>query len=97
MCFKEENDKIYLFIKVQAGQAKNEIYKIQNNKLIIKINAPRDKGKANKALIKYLAKILNLKQADIYLKSGEANPIKTLVISNAALSCMKEILKKLDK
>ena len=66
--------------KVQPGAAKNEIAGIQGDALKIKINAPPMKGKANKALIDFVAKELGVKKSDVEIISGHTSKIKKIKV-----------------
>lgn len=56
------------------------------------IKAPATEGKANAAIIAYLAKVLGLTKSSIEIKSGTVSSFKTLVI-DADLS---EVLSQLE-
>jgi len=59
-----------LSIYVQPNSSKNEIVGEYNGMLKIKIKAPADSGKANKELVYFLAKYLNLKKNQITIIKG---------------------------
>jgi len=67
-------------VKVQPGASKDEIVGVQGDALKIKINAPPLKGKANKALIDFLAKELAVKKSQIEILSGHTSRIKTIKV-----------------
>jgi len=67
-------------VKVQPGASKDEIVGVQGDALKIKINAPPLKGKANKALIDFLAKELAVKKSQIEVISGHTSRIKTIKV-----------------
>ena len=67
-------------VKVQPGAAKNEIIGVQGDVLKIKINAPPVKGKANKALIDFLAKELGVKKSEVEILSGHTSRVKTIKV-----------------
>jgi len=59
----EKTDNGVLFkVKVQPLARNDEIVGVQGDTLKIKINAPPVKGKANKALIDFLAKEFGMKK-----------------------------------
>jgi uncharacterized protein (TIGR00251 family) len=70
----------YLKIKVTPNAKKNEIIESSNNFMRVKINASPEKGRANKELIKFLAKHLNIKKSAILIKSGEKSRTKIIQI-----------------
>lgn len=67
-------------IKVQPGAAKNEIVGVQEDALKIRINAPPVKGKANRALIDFLAEKLQVRKSEIEILSGHTSKIKKIKV-----------------
>jgi len=65
-------------VRVQPGASKNEIVGIQEDALKIRISAPPVEGKANKALIQFLAKQLAVKRNQVEIMSGHTSRIKTI-------------------
>lgn len=68
-------------VKVVPASSKTMIAGTLDNMLKVKIAAPPEDGKANKSLIDFMAKLLNLKKKDIKIVSGKTSPIKVLRIS----------------
>ena len=73
-------DAVTFKVKVQPGAAKNEIIGVQGDVLKIKINAPPVKGKANKALMDFLAKELGVKKSEIEIVSGHTSRVKKIKV-----------------
>ncbi len=46
----------------------------------IRLSAPPEKGKANAALVAYLAKVLSVKKSAVRIVSGTISPIKQIVV-----------------
>ena len=66
--------------KVTAG-AKSNSFKKENGIYYIRITAKAIDGKANKSIIEFLAKELNLKKKDIEIIRGEKSSKKIISIS----------------
>lgn len=81
-------------VKVVPGSSKTQIMGTLGEMLKIKIAAPPEKGKANKSLIAFLAKLLGLKKNDIEIVSGKTNPVKVLRISGTDPVLVKSLLIK---
>ena len=77
---------VRLAVQISAGAKHNQIIGIINNALKIKLNAPAIEGRANKALTRYLASLLNVPQQAIILLRGETNKHKLLEIHAAHLN-----------
>jgi len=86
---------VKLQIKVIPGSSKDCIAGWLDDTLKIKVKAPPEKGKANKAVIKLLEKSLVLAKGSISIESGQTSPIKTVVISCDDESAIKEKLANL--
>ena len=74
------DDGVIFKVKVQPGVAKNEIVGVQGDALKIKIGAPAVKGKANKALVDFLAEKLGVKKSEIEITSGRTSKIKKIKV-----------------
>jgi hypothetical protein len=77
---RKTDDGVVFRIKVQPGAVKNEIMGVQGDVLKIKISAPPVKGKANKALIDFLAKELGVKRSEVEIVSGHTSRIKKIKV-----------------
>jgi len=76
------NSKVYLKIKVRAGANRNEVSGIlEDGTIKINIAASPVKNKANKELISFLAKELELPRSKLKIIKGEKNKLKILKIS----------------
>lgn len=71
---------INLEVKVTAG-AKSNSFKKENELYYIRIMAKAIDGKANKSIIEFLAKELNLKKKDIEIIRGEKSGKKIISIN----------------
>lgn len=77
---EESETGILLNVYVQPGAKKNEIIGLHNGALKIKIQSPPEDGKANQALIEFLAKVLGLPKKQISLQYGEKSRNKRILI-----------------
>lgn len=71
---------IRLHVKITPGAAKTKILGPHGDCIKIAVAAPPEKGKANHALIEFLAKTLGVPKAGISLAAGMTSPRKTLRI-----------------
>ncbi len=79
-----------LLVKVTPNASKNEIQGWEEGRLRIKIQEIPDRGKANAALITYLAKLLKIPKKNILLVSGETSRLKRLKIEGINESELRE-------
>lgn len=72
------SDVINIEVKVTAKSPTNKIVGWREGQLIVRVSAPREKGKANLELIRFLNKCLSIPQANIIILKGETSPLKTI-------------------
>jgi len=85
------DDGVIFRVKVQPGAAKNEIVGVQGDALKVKINAPPVKGKANRALIDFLAEKLGIKKSEIEILSGHISKVKKIKLAGEAEKIEKNL------
>lgn len=68
-------------VKVIPGAKKNEISALMpDGRLKVRLTAPPVDGKANQALIKLFAQVMDVPKSRVYIISGELSRNKKLVI-----------------
>ena len=65
-------------VRVQPGASKNEIVRVQQDALRVRISAPPVEGKANRALVQFLAEQLEVRRSQVEILSGHATRRKTI-------------------
>lgn len=93
LAIKNTDGTILFNAKIVPASSRTSISGTLDRMLKVKVAAAPEKGKANQALIEFLAKKLNLKKKDIKIISGQTNPVKTIQISNIST---ETLLKNLD-
>lgn len=84
-----------LGVKIIPQSSKNEIVGWEGEWLKIKIQKPPEKGRANKALIEFLAESFNISKMDIELASGESSRLKSLLIHGKKKEDILTLLEKI--
>jgi len=88
---KKFKDGVLLDIKVLPKSSRNEIAGVVDGKLKVKLTAPPVGGKANFALVNFLAKILRVPKRDIFILKGQTSSKKQLAISLPYESVIEKI------
>lgn len=78
--------RITLTLHIQPGAKKTEFAGLHGDALKIRLAAPPVDGKANDALVKFIAETLGLPRAAVHLKSGQTSRRKVLEVSGADLA-----------
>ena len=78
---EQKDDCLEFGLKVVPGASRTALAGEYDGRVRLNIAAPPEKGKANKALVKFLAEILALRKNDITIVKGETSPLKRLRVS----------------
>ena len=78
------NPSFLLKVRVNPRARKNEILGWSGDCLRVKIAAPPVDGKANRALVKFLATSFGLKRSSVTLVRGEKDREKTLCLDGVS-------------
>jgi uncharacterized protein (TIGR00251 family) len=74
---------LLLRLHVQPRAAANGLAGLQGDMLKLRLTTPPVDGKANKAVVAYLAKLFHLPKSAFVIKSGQQSRSKTVVIKAA--------------
>lgn len=75
------DDAVIFTVKVVPGSSKTEPGGVLNEMIKIRISAAPEKGKANKALIDFIAKKLGIKSKAVSILSGHKTTVKRVQVS----------------
>lgn len=78
--------RITLTLHIQPGAKKTEFAGLHGDALKIRLAAPPVDGKANDALVKFIAETLGLARSAVLMKSGQTSRRKVLEVTGAAPS-----------
>jgi len=84
--------KITLTLHIQPGAKKTEVAGLYGDALKIRLAAPPVDGKANAALIGFVAERLGLAKSAVTLKSGQTSRRKVLEVSAAPADAAQRLL-----
>ena len=85
-------DGATFFVKIVPGSSKTACAGQYDNKLKLKVAAPPEKGKANRCLIDYLARQLNIKPQTLSIQSGQTSPVKQILVTGLSPGALREKL-----
>lgn len=89
---RESKDRFTLTLHIQPGAKKSEVAGLYGDALKIRLAAPPVDGKANAALIDYVATRLGLAKSAVSLKSGQTSRRKVLEINGAVADIRERML-----
>ncbi|MGI6401802.1 MAG: DUF167 domain-containing protein [Thermoguttaceae bacterium] len=81
---------VILPVRAQPGARRNELRGAQDGALKVCVTQVAEKGKANKAIVDYLAKALKLRKSQISLISGELASRKKFLMTELDEATLRE-------
>lgn len=81
-----------LRVKVVPGSSRNQIAGWHGGGLRIKVQAPAENGKANRAVIELLAEATNMPRTSLSISSGETSPHKVICWEGVTDEHVRELL-----
>lgn len=89
---RENKGRFTLTLHIQPGAKKTEVAGLYGDALKIRLAAPPVDGKANAALIDYVATRLGLAKSAVSLKSGQTSRRKVLEITGTVVGIRERML-----
>lgn len=89
---REGDGRTTLTLHIQPGAKKTEVAGLYGDALKIRLAAPPVDGKANAALIEFVAERLGLAKSSVSLKSGQTSRRKVLAVDNAPADTAQRLL-----
>ena len=89
---EDKGEGVDIEVKVVPGSSRTALAGEHDGRLRLNVAAPPEKGKANKALIKFLAETLALRKNDITIVRGGTSSIKRLHLRGISAGELRERL-----
>jgi uncharacterized protein (TIGR00251 family) len=80
-----DGEDVVIAVKVVPGSSRDRVVGVLGDQLKIATSAAAEKGKANAAIARTLAKSLGLSTKDVQLESGQTNPQKRFRLREASV------------
>jgi uncharacterized protein (TIGR00251 family) len=84
--FRIHNEVLTLTLHVQPGAKRTEVVGLHGDALKIKLAAPPVEGKANEALLRYIADAFAVPLRNVTLLQGEQSRHKVVAISSSSVN-----------
>ncbi len=92
-----KDGRVLLKLHVQPKASQNRFAGKYNDALKLTITAPPVDGKANAAVIKFLASALNLKKKDLEIKHGLQSRTKSILIAGPSLKEIRSQIQAISR
>lgn len=87
-CRAAADGRLTLTLHIQPGAKKTELAGLHGDALKIRLAAPPVDGKANEALLRFVAETLAVPKAAVCLKSGQTSRRKVLEVSGCTAEAL---------
>ena len=94
-CYDLQLDGILLRVGVVPGASKTQVKELAGDTLRIRVAAPPIDGRANLALLQFLARIFGVKKSDVELVSGDKSRAKKVKIYGVEPDQVEQLIGKL--
>jgi len=86
---------IRLFVQIMPNAKKSEVIGVLDDALKIRLQAQPIEGKANEALVRFLADLLDVARSAVAITHGHTSKRKTLEISSQRLT-VQDVIARLN-
>lgn len=90
---KDSGQEVTFAVKVVPRARRDEIAGVEGTAVKVRLNAPPVEGKANEALVKFLAAELGVRRADVEILRGETARHKLVRVRGVTAGRLRELLK----
>lgn len=91
---READGAIFLSLHVQPGAKRSEVVGLHGDALKIRLAAPAIDGRANAALLQFIAERLDLTRSAISLERGRNSRHKVLLVLGATACTLRRLLEQ---
>ena len=89
----EDGDRLYIALSVQPGAKQDRVKGVHGERLKIAVKAPPLEGRANEAVVEFLAALLRLPKRAVSVRHGESSREKLIAVTGLTLQAAEQILK----
>jgi hypothetical protein len=89
---EEHRDGVVIPVRVSAGASRDRVLGEHAGALKLSVSAPREKGKANKAVCALVAKTLGVPKSHVSIVAGGTSRDKKVLVRGADVEAIREAL-----
>ena len=78
-----------MLVKIVPGASRTKYLGEWQGRARIAVAAPPEKGKANKAVVDFVSKLLDINRGQVEVVAGQTNPLKTIRIERVAADMVR--------
>jgi len=89
---RDTQDGVVVPVLVEPGASRNRLYGEHGGRLKLSVTAPPERGKANRAVCKFLASELGLSKSQVRILSGHTARQKEVLIERVSRDALEAIM-----
>lgn len=94
---RENQTGVQIAVRAQPGSSKNRIVGVHAGHLKVAVTQVAEDGKANKAILKFLAQELGVSKSQLHIVSGELSANKQIQVDGVSRSTLLKTLQLLTQ
>ena len=84
--FKESNGAVTIAVRIVPRSSRNQVVGVDGEALKIRLTAPPVDGKANEALVKFLAEVFGVSLAQVEIMHGDKSKRKIVRVRGVSVA-----------
>lgn len=97
MWIKAHERGVTIALRASPNASKDAVVGVVGDRLLVKLTAPPVEGRANKALVKFLARILGVPPSSLTVVRGTASRDKVVFVEGIAEGVVRQMLEEGSK
>jgi uncharacterized protein (TIGR00251 family) len=89
---EQKDGSLLLTVYVQPRASRALLVGLHDGAVKLSITAPPVAGKANRAVVEYIARLFNISRTAVSIKSGHLSRTKRLTVKNISLAAAQDLL-----
>jgi len=90
--FQADGGDVLIRVKAVPGASRDEVAGTLGDRLKVRVSAPAEDGRANKAVCAVIARALGVRQKQVSIETGRSSPEKTVRVVSCSVAAVAERL-----
>jgi len=94
---RQDGEGVLIDVHVQPGARRDQVVGAYGGALKLAVQAPPEKGRANKAVVKLMARVLGLRRSDVAIVRGETGRRKVVRVAGVTVDRVRALAEERSK
>ena len=92
LLFRAQGEDVLIRVKAVPGASRDGVAGVLGDRLKVRVSAPPEGGRANRAVCAVIARALGVKQRQVSIETGRTSPEKTIRVEDCRVGSVAERL-----